>query len=219
MYSRLRYLLALPVLFASERPALADLELRFDSSSYIVAASGGTVEVTMLLSDPDGLQGLNDFGLLQAGARIRQTGGAATLAFTAADIVTDFFDATDPNFLTFPDPGSFPAAAEPDSVAGFTGEIPITATAITGNPIEIGRFTLTVTGNPDDTATIVAADINPAPVANEFIIDDAFSTGIDGELTTFGTATITIAPVPEPGAMGLIALGLFSPLLQRRRRG
>ena len=88
-----------------------------------------------------------------------------------------------------------------------------------GNPIEIARFTLTVTGNPGDTATIVAADVNPAGVANEFIIDDGLNTGIDGALSAFGTATITIAPVPEPGSIGLISLGLISILSRRRGRG
>ena len=195
-------------------PARGDLELIFDSATYS-AMSGDMVDVRLLLSDPDGVELTPLLGIIDAGGRIVQTAGTATLSITAADITTPFTFLT----LTSPDPDPF-LTADPGNVAGFGGSIPFLGAPVgDGMPtVELARFMFTVTGAPGSTATIMAAEYDEAAPAIDLVAEDGFlGVDLDPFLTGFGSATITVA-VPEPAACTLSALAALALTTLRRRR-
>lgn len=201
-------LLATILLFQAQSEA--GMILEFQETTF-ETASGGTVEIQLLLRDtmPTDSLGFDHpsfAGLFGGGGRILQTAGLAGLSISGSDISSPFVMTT-----RYPVDAAFPVA-DPTNVAGLLGVVGFFDPPITPGPdnsILLGTFQFTLTGSPGESATISAAQLDLSP---SFIENVGFAGALDPLIDSYGTATITVAgsnvtPVPEPSSLFLFLCG------------
>jgi hypothetical protein len=189
--------------FTAAAPAAVILE--FDQATY-QAVNGGTVEIGLVLRDEG--SDISTLGLIGAGGRIQQTGGAASLTLQSITPNAAF----DFGVTTYPIDAAFPEPAAGD-LAGIL-ESAFLPVGVGSNSVLLGTFEFTVNGSAGDVAMLSTADLDS--LFDENVLGDF--TSLDGILE-FGTAQVQVAAVPEPGSLALFA-GLFSlgAAFARRRR-
>lgn len=188
------------------------LNLRFtDNTTSKTVFSGDTVFVDLFLSDPGDDDGLSLEGLTSGGGLIFQASGAASVSSTGA-VQGPEFDA--PVFQPVP-----PGGGVIDSALVFSPLFPVPVPAGFGmTSVTVATFQLLVTGNAGDTAILTADVLDPTHVTAGNVTFTNF-TDLDALLTDFGTTpgnfgsvSLQIAAVPEPGSLlvaGLLSAGVY----------
>jgi len=228
----MRLFAAIFLILATVDSVQADLvlDLKYtDGSSMKTVASGDSVFVDLILSDPDGgdLGGgvfLATEGLGTGGGLIAQTSGAAVVTKAGPTSITAGAG-FDPTTLVSPVP---PTPGVVDSVLLFGPVFPLPLPVGLGmTSITVATFELVVTGAAGDAATLSSDVLDPTG----FLIgNETFTTFTDldallGSLAapaagaTFGSVSLMIAPVavPEPSTI-LTGLLIAGTLAWRRRK-
>lgn len=198
----------------------ADLVLDLQPVGSTTVASGGTVDVQVILTDTDGSHfgTTSGLGLLSGGGKLVEVAnGGANVNVTGSVLGADFPMGT-PNFANgLVDPG----IANVLSSINLMG-VPSPAGIVSGIA-HIATFTLEVTGNGGDFITI-GSDILGAATGGGTVDGNVIFGGgsIDGDVT-FDTLTLSVsgAVIPEPSSLllaGLFAGGGIVAVRRRRRQ-
>ena len=205
--------LAALALLAFAGTANAQLQYQFADgvgtvSSTFTVPVGGAVSVRVYLRDTTpGAPTLSaDGGLGAAAVRVSYTNaGAASIS----NLTTDAVPAVPPwDFGT-----TTGSVANASAVLNNGVDISPQGVLPSADRIFVGTFTFT--GNAVGTSSLTAADPNPANGLDTSYFNTGL--GLDG-LISSSTATVTVVPVPEPGALlGVAAVVLCAGGVLRRR--
>ncbi|MCR9202890.1 MAG: PEP-CTERM sorting domain-containing protein [Planctomycetaceae bacterium] len=220
MLRRILFAVTLLSLLASSSTTRADLVLDLQPVGSTTVASGGTVDVQLVLRDTDGSHfgTTSGLGLLSGGGKLVEVvDGGANLMVTGSALGADF-PLGSPNFAnSLVDPG----IANVLSSINLIG-VPSPAGIVSGIA-HIATFTLEVTGNGGDFITI-GSDILGAATGGGTIDGNVIFGGgsIDGDVT-FDALTLSVsgAVIPEPSSLllaGLFAGGGIVAIRRRRRQ-
>lgn len=202
--------------------ARADLILGIDFDDNTLSksvVSGSTFFVDLFLTDTDNDVGLKTSGLVSGGGRVFRSAGAATVTENAAAVfLTNNAGVSQWNTLLPPGfqlPGTISAVSTTFIPPSFP---PPPSVGLGSETVQIGRFSLTATGTPGDTATISAASLLTGGISGG--LNPAVNAA---NITEFGSVNVNIAgaaAVPEPSSVALCGLGtlLYGWRLSRRRR-
>lgn len=228
MTHNIRAALALTVAAILMSPASADLVLDLQATGPTSVASGGSVDVQLILRDTDASHfgpgagpGMSNIGLLSGGGKLVETattGAVASVSGTSLGVDFPLGTVDTGNAL------QVPGLANVLSSINLLGMPPVPAGILTG-VAHIATFTVDVTGNAGETVTVGSNVLGLAAGGGGTVDGNVLFGGgsIDADVTSFGSVTLSIAGavIPEPSSLlmaGLLAGGGII-VARRRRRG
>ena len=229
MTHNIRAALALTVAAILMSPASADLVLDLQATGPTSVASGGSVDVQLILRDTDASHfgpgagpGMSNIGLLSGGGKLVETattGAVASVSGTSLGVDFPLGTVDTGNAL------QVPGLANVLSSINLLAMPPVPAGILTG-VAHIATFTVDVTGNAGETVTVGSNVLGLAAGGGSTVDGNVLFSGggsIDGDVTSFGSVTLSIAGavIPEPSSLLMASLLAGGGIIvaRRRRRG